>query len=428
MNIEVLKAAAGVFLVKVSHVFLSICLTVFLTRELGVAEFGIYAGIWSVSTILAALMSGGLCVYILKELPIALHQMNLTNIDNITGNCYRIVATFSLVSFAIFVLVFVLAEHNKVLAVLMLSPLILASRVRSSIIRSVGNTVESQLEFSIVFASTILISTSVAFFGMDLQALHVVAYLVFSFLLVGINRAFRIKNILPESRGIDRWFNNTGSLIEYQVIFSLGIVSFVQIVIGETGVLVLQLVGDNGETGTYKALAELSGAVGFVFIVLNIVYAKKFSMALKLGELLQLEILARKCALVSFIFSLVVSIPFLIAPGSSISMIYGADLVDEGQKVLIWLILSQIINCALGPVMLVATLSGHHNKMVVPLTVGLVISLVLGVVLYEYMGLQGVSIGVLVGLIFWKILVSYILKKNTKIRLGMMLLLNERSV
>lgn len=365
---KALRIASGSAAVQGINLLLATLGTVVLTRVLGVEGFGIYSFAYSFALILSVPVQAGLPTLITRETA-RYHQALRLNAINAILKWSAVVVLVLSVSVTLLAVPFILFLFDSytyaALVSLVLIPVIGLLTIRSAVLKGLGRVLVGQVP-DLIFRPLLLIIFVLLAFQFQVVSpelsllLHGLAaffaFLIGAIVLVRVAPAEVLRGV-PDYADKSEWTRS---------VYSISIVSGVQVLNANAGVLVLGAFGAPDEVGVFKvaytcALLLMFGRTAVLAVVQPYI-ARYFY-----GN--QLEKLRLVVASVSA-FSFSVMVPALLAVyywgDSIVSAIFGSEYIGATVLILI-LSVGQMVNSYFASVGSMLMMSGNERRVVVAL-------------------------------------------------------------
>jgi O-antigen/teichoic acid export membrane protein len=236
--------------------------------------------------------------------------------------------------------------------------------------------------------------------GLKWESLHVPAYAQLA--AWGVSG---ILGVIVMDRAFRRRMKKTDKICEVPVrsILSLSLpmlaTSAMQIVIGQTGVIVLGMYKSAEEVGYYALAVRLATLTSFVLNAINTMSAPAFSELFSQGQTGELLRIARKSTqLIVWTTSPILIV--LLVFGQSILALFRPEFAVAYPALAI-LVIGQFIHSISGSTGLFMSMTGHQNSLRNIMTIAAAINVVLTFALTPHLGLIGPAIASSASTIFW---------------------------
>jgi O-antigen/teichoic acid export membrane protein len=195
----------------------------------------------------------------------------------------------------------------------------------------------------------------------------------------------------------------------FSVSFPMMIASGMSLIIGQTDIVMLGLFRSSEEVGIYSIVLSLSLITTFILNSINVIIAPKFSELFHAGEAEELKYIAQKATKLAFFSTLPILI-FLLLFGRFFLSLYGSDFVF-GYLALIFLVFSQFINAATGPVGYFLDMTGHQKKFRNIIIFSAILNILLNYILIPNYGIHGAAFASMLSVVLWNITAMFYIKK-----------------
>jgi O-antigen/teichoic acid export membrane protein len=178
-----------------------------------------------------------------------------------------------------------------------------------------------------------------------------------------------------------------------------------QILLYSVDTLMLGALQDTTAAGVYSVAGRVALVALFAMNCVQVIAGPMFAEALAKGRTADLQ----RLVTISIWLSAVVAVPLtllLVTQGERVLAIFGADFT-AGAGALSVLALAQLFNVATGPVGVLLSTSGHHNKLATYLAIGLGVNVALNMWLIPAYQLLGAAVSALVAHVLWNALAAW---------------------
>jgi O-antigen/teichoic acid export membrane protein len=183
-----------------------------------------------------------------------------------------------------------------------------------------------------------------------------------------------------------------------------------QIILGQTDIVMLGAMRGAGDVGIYAASNRLAYLVVYVMMASNVIIAPIIARLSAKGENARLQKILTRAVRTSFLIIL----PFgliLIVAGREILAIFGREFM-AAQTALAILAVGRLMDVALGNSALVLSMTGHERIVAITFSLISLMNIGLNALLIPRYGLEGAAIASAISLIAAKLVLSaYAIKK-----------------
>jgi O-antigen/teichoic acid export membrane protein len=273
------------------------------------------------------------------------------------------------------------------------------SNIRAGTLRGLGFPVASVVPELIVKPVFMLLTIALLFYvkGSVLKEDVIIGYvcaIIFAFLMGSYLLRFHVGHNLSSVRKSC----STSSWFPAYIRFSA--VSFVGLLSGSMGVLVLGLFGPSSSVGALQIAISLSNLVVLPLLVINLTIPYNIVKFSEEKDRDSLQLLLKKSALLCAMVSVPVSLVFIVFSKPIIGYLYGEDYVDLAYNLLTILIVGQFVNSVFGPVGQVLSMSGYEREVLKGYATGLLVNFLICLSTIPVLGPIGAALGSSAGLIF----------------------------
>ena len=179
-------------------------------------------------------------------------------------------------------------------------------------------------------------------------------------------------------------------------------------------ILMLGLLNDMKTAGIFAIVSKITTMLILLTTTINLVASPIFS---ELFSLSKIEELGNIVTTIRIISSTVASLFLLMIYfyGKEIILIFGSEYI-EGLIALKILVAAQFCRTLMGPVLMISVMTGLQKVAVKVIGVGVLIHLILNSILIPHWGVLGAAISSLISTVFWSFLLSYMIYKRIGIR------------
>ena len=425
LRTQLLRDALGSLGIKAIQAALRFALAVIIARLLGSEGYGVYAFSLALLMLVAIPAQAGVPQLLVRETAKARNNEDWSLMRGLWrwGNS----AVFALSAFSVLTVGGILALLSDSAAAgrvstitigIGLIPLIALANLRSACLRGLGQVVWGQLPEN-VFRPLLLLILVIAWLvafeppnGLTPSAvmgLHVTAATVTFFAgWVMLLRAF------PEGirrRPAPRYNQNAWR----QSVIPLAMITGLQLINSHADLILLGLFTSNEEVGVYRAVSQTALLVVFGLQAMNPILQPYFARLYDRGETANLERLATNSARAILLLALPPVLVCAVLGEELLAWLFG-DTFRSGGMALALLAMGQLVNAAMGSVIMLLNMTGHERDTVRGVVVGAALNIVLNCLLIPIFGIEGAAASTSITLIFWNLLLRHYVKKRLNIR------------
>ena len=403
---------------KISSTGLMFVSTVVLARTLGPADFGIYAYVYGLVSLLSIPSQFGLPALVVRETAQGMAQKEYSFVNGIwrwSGLMTGLISLAVLILAGGFILIFKEPLSGKRLETfiwgLALVPLIALGNLRGAALRGLGKIVVGQLpEFFIrpaLFVFLLIGSIclgSVAFS----PALAMEIYVVASALAFGAGVWFLGRATpMSVSQGVPH-FKHRAWLLSALPLAFIGAMGLIN---QQASILLQGFFLTDAEIGLFRVATQVSALASFGLMAINTVVAPRFATLFAQGEINKIQQLATKSAQVILIFNLVITFGFALLGKTLLRLFFGSSFISAYIPMLI-LLGGQVINSGVGSVGVLLNMTNHEKVTAKTLAFSAILNIGLNLYLLPIYGIIGSAIANVVSLASWNIMLWLAVRDN----------------
>lgn len=181
----------------------------------------------------------------------------------------------------------------------------------------------------------------------------------------------------------------------------------------QCGILLCGTLLGNTQAGLFGLMVRMSALLGFGLQTINLVAAPMFAQLHTSGKGPQMQNLARMCAWISTLFSVLAGGGILLC-WQSIERLFGTSL-NAGYPSLMILLFGAVMNATAGSVGYLLLMSGNHVICVKVLSAGAAVSLLLSAILIPPFGMIGAATANAMATTSWNIALVYVVYRRLHI-------------
>jgi len=401
--VELIQKASMAFILRVVGAALGFLLNVYIAKQLGANEYGLYVLAFTLVTVLCVFSRLGMDSVIVRNIAASKEKNEPTIINGTINAVLQIVALNSLI--ILFIYFFIGTPvidgifGKPVLTVVMdimilLLPLLAFIYVYSEALKGLRDITGALVSQNILVQGIALFSIMILGFYISVTIFYVVWVFVFSHFLALLYVWRRWIKKRPVS--------NAKLVSRKKLIVSgwpLLWASAGGLVLAWSDTIVLGVFEESDAIGVYSAALKLAMLTSFLLTAVNTIAAPKFSALNTSNNLIGLAKLARQSVALMSLLVLPVCLVLIIFPIELLSL-FGTEFI-AGENVLIILVVGQFFNVSSGSVMLLLITCGHEHIVKNIMLGAAVINIVLNVILVQVMGIEGVALATAISTILW---------------------------
>ena len=216
------------------------------------------------------------------------------------------------------------------------------------------------------------------------------------------------KSILKSKSGISSgyWLRST---------FPMAVTNGLNLIKNRASILIMGLFVMPDEIGVYQ-VAISSAALAIVFLeIINTVVAPQFASLYSQKAISKLQRLVKISSKLAFIFTLLISLVFIVFGKNLLTYVFGSDLIDAYPALLV-LLVGQIISSYFGSVGFLLNMTGHEKYVMRANEISTSINILLALLLTPTFGSIGTAIATTITLIISNIILNRMVFKELKIK------------
>lgn len=410
LRTELARGAIASFGLKSINALLGLALSILLARALEPEGFGIYAFAISLMTLLAVPVQLGFPTLLVRQVS-RYHQAGQN--DLLKGILQRSNQAVLLLALLVGITAIVIAwllesrintiQRTTFFWALLLLPLATLNQLRQATLQGLLRVVQGQLPEAFIQPSLMLILVGIATFVGWLtppRAMAINCVVTGVAFLLGTMMLIRV---LPQQIRTTRARYDTSKWL--QSILPLSLLAGLNVINGQTDILMLGLLGTDYDIGLYKVALAGASLVIFTLTAVNTVLAPHVSRMYNAGDNVRLQYLVTKSARIIFIVALPVAAILIVFGEAIIGFAYGSAYISAHIPLAI-LCLGQLVNAGMGSVVLILNMSGYEREAVKGVAFSSVANVLLNALLIPLYGTVGAALASLVTLIMWNAILS----------------------
>lgn len=418
---QLVRGSTGSFLIKGAQTFLALGLMVTLARLLGADGYGIYAYVLALVEIVAIPARSGLRDLTVRE--VAAYR------EKHAWGLMQGVLKFGLVGILLLgVVVGAVAWSTKGWFTggwsaekintlgwgLLLLPLMALSNFAGAALRGLKNIVQGLLPDSILRRAGLLIVCG-GVWWLSPESLTPSGAMSFHALAAGgafLAGTWMFLRVVPDQTGtapaeyrIKEWLASLGPL---------SLISGMQMINSRADIVMLGIFRPSSEVGIYRIAAQGGLLVAFGLKAVNMAVAPHFSSLWASEDIERLQRVVTVAARAALFVALPVALVFIVGGDLVLEFVFGEEYAS-GHAALAIISVGQVINTAIGSVMLLLNMTGHERLVVRGLAVAASSNIVLNLLLIPVWGMTGAAIATVVTFGIWNFGLWWFTKRRLNI-------------
>lgn len=405
MIARLLKDGAAIGLIRLIGAGLAFALTLFLTRSLKPAEFGMYSYALALIMILNVPVSNGWAILILRRVGGAKTPANWREAKGLiqTGNRAAAVICGLVLAFGFLVIHFSQPEFLTYgIAALLVGVMFFdqLSALRLAALRGLNHPVLGQMPEMVVrpvFIMMVMLGFG-AFVLPDLSVIHAFwALLAAAAASAAIGGLFLRRNQPAELLAASPGFQ-TGNWMKSAAFIAAN--SGLVIVNAQLDVLFLGIMGSLDDVGIYRVAVQIALLASFTFTALNLLAGQRFAALRSAQDWRGLQITARFLARLAMLGALPLPLLFLFAGPMLLNFLFGPEFSTALQPLLI-LSLGHVVATLFGMGGIFLLIAGREREIIGFTVAALMLNGLLCLWLIPLHSASGAAIAMAVSRVFW---------------------------
>jgi O-antigen/teichoic acid export membrane protein len=397
---ELVRGAAGTFVLNVAALVLGFLLALVLSRQLGAAGYGAYTFAFAWANLLSVPAVLGLTPVLVRNVAAYKTQARWPELRGILRRANQAVLAMSVV------LVAAAAGTGSLLGLsdedlwwpfligLTLVPVIAFSMIRLSALQALGHVLLARLPETIIAPALFLALVAVAAsaLGSSFSASWAIALQSAATLVAFAVGALMLSRRLPA--GVARvprvyetraWSRSAAPLLLVSGLAAINV---------QAGAIVLGIAKDPADVGVFGAAGRIAVLTGFLSLATVYPLMPAIARLHASGEQARLRILLPRSARIVLVLSSPLIVAFLAFPGAFLGL-FGGDF-GEGETVLRILVLGELVKLMLGSASMALAMTGLERQVLKGAAAGTATNLVLLAALVPGFGADGAAVALAV--------------------------------
>lgn len=397
--------------VRLAGALLSFAVVIILARVLGPTEFGVYAYVLALISLLAVPMQSGLPTLVIRETARAQQRGDWGGLFGLwRWSLFIVVGLALLVGLAVIVCALLFSHRiaEPRIAVflwgLALLPLMALNSLHGAALTGLRKVVQGQLPETLLRPGILLgillggVVWSPAFQpnALEVMVLAVLAgglSLIIAAYMVHIKRPGELASVYPSYRH-RAWFS---------AMWPLALIDGLQVINSHIDILMLGLLATVGEVGVYRVVVQGAGLVVFALQIVNMTIAPQVARLHAAGETERLQQMVTRSARLTLLGALPVVLVLVVFGRSTLDLVFGLEYA-AGYAALAILAIGQLINAAMGSVGLLLNMTGHERETARGVAIAVALNAPLNLALIPWLGMDGAALATAISLLVWNLL------------------------
>lgn len=418
LRAQLIGAARGSVLVRVASIGAALLGSVVLARAMGPATFGVYSLAFAIVSLLALPAQVGIPTLLVRETAKAHAEDRWAEMKGLWRWANRVIILSSAVIGAVGLLIlFAYREYlphrlpGVLLAGLFLIPLIALGNARGAMLRGLRHIVAGQIPESVIRPALLIVfvvflwwysRTVTAVAAMSVHVLAAAIAFLIGGLLLYKYKPHQLAEAVPDISSAGHW---------WRAALPLAMISGLQVVSNQCGIIVLSLFRSEEEVGLYKVAASAATVALFGMQTASMVISPHMARLHAIGDIDRLRKITALGALASTAMTLPVLAVFLIGGSALIGFVYGHEYKDAFMPLAI-LVSGQTINAMFGCVGALLGMSGQERDAAKWLSVSVAVNILGALILVPFFGMSGAAIASVLAILVWNFAYWLIAKRR----------------
>lgn len=417
LKARLVKGAGGLAVLRIVNVLLMLLSSIILARVMGPDQYGVYAFVLSVVTLLILPAKAGLPTLLVRETARNQLQDNWGLLRGLLTLSNRFVCSYS-VFIVVLAWIYVhyqlgksdVTRSDAVLWALLLVPFLAYEGIRTGALRGLQWVISSELPEQLIRPLVVVICAGILLLvGREIDAVTAVKINIIAALVAFLfGTVFLLKALpLPAKKSVPEytyrlWFS---SLVPLTIFVGLKLLD------SQVSLVLLGVLGSSEQVGLFKVATMGAGLVVFGMTAVNMAMSPHLARLLHEGNMYALQRMILVSTRVVAFTSFPISIVFIIWGEVIVSFVFGSEYAGASDSLAI-LCIGQLINASAGPVATLLNMAGQDRIVVVVSLIALCLNVVLGITLIPLFGLTGAALSFAVSVSSWNLILMFIAKKQ----------------
>ncbi|MBF1999529.1 MAG: oligosaccharide flippase family protein [Synechococcales cyanobacterium M58_A2018_015] len=409
------RGASAALVTQTLSVGITYLAQVLFARWMGVAEYGIYEYVVTVSTMLGFWAGLGLPNVVLRFVPEYSVKQDWAHVRGVLlGSWWQTLVASLIISTLAAVVILNLAARwslpytTQLLLSMAGVPLIALIKLQQEMARAIRRITLAYAPLLVVYPLLLILGafawwgwrgnfTSTTAIGLSLLAMLLV--LVAQLQVFQRNLSSEVHTARP-AYAVKQWL---------AVALPLLLIDSSFLILNQTDTLMLAALLDTEAVGLYTAAFKTAGWVNFILIAVNAIAAPMFASLYAQGDRAALQHLVFTIARWMFYPALIVGVGLVVWAEPVLSL-FGPEF-GVAQAALAALVVGQFVNVGAGSVGYLLTMTGHHNQcaFVVGCSAGL--NILLNLIGIPWLGILGAALATAISMAVWNIWLNRLVVK-----------------
>lgn len=402
---------------KITFAGLTFLATILLVRLLGAANYGVYAYIYALITVLSIPSQFGLPPLALRETARGMAREDGALVRGIWIWAGRFVV-FTALGLALLAGLAIWLWHERFSGAylstfawaLLLVPLTALGNLRGAALRGLHRVVQGSLPENLLQPGVLVVLLGGAFLvGLSLSPAQAMSLQVTAAAAAfGVGAWLLLRATPTEVRRTAPRFEGRFWI---QSVLPLAFIGGMQLINKNASIVILGFFVPAEQIGIYRVAVQVSILASFGLQAMNMVVAPRFASLYARGEKKRLQHLVTYSARAILGFNLLVTAGFAVLGRWFLGLFFGIEFTAAYAPFMI-LLIGQFVNSAAGSVGFLLNMTGHERETARGMAVAAVLNLLLNFLLIPPFGMIGAAVATAAAMLTWNLLLWWAVRKR----------------
>jgi O-antigen/teichoic acid export membrane protein len=400
-NIQLIKSFVGVSTQYFLGILLLFVMNIVLARTMSVSDFGIFGFVLSLSTVLSIPVSGGLSMFLTREVAGYTQTRNWSAYRGLLlVACWWVILASFICGLALLSLTVIIERvpvHLYLIAFAFV-PIMGLNTIRSGILKGLGHPILADGPTMVLQPMLLIIAyLLLAYLGLTSATNALLFYFVVFFIVFGM-ASVMLFLVQPSSVYATK-SDMSDKPLWFRALLPFMLMNATTLLSTQTAILIAGFMGKD-EVVAYIRVAERGAMVSILpFHVLTAIISPQIVTAIRSGDIIQLRDIVRRSSQLIFFTSLPLVIIILLFGEQIINLLFGNKYGENSYLPIVIVSVTQVFFGVFGLTGLLLTMGGKEREILISQILALGINLLLCILLIGPYGAVGASIGISAGLL-----------------------------
>jgi len=412
-QIDIFKKSFLSFIIKIINTLLIFITGIFLARNLGSENYGLYSLIMSIAMLVGIPITAGLPNFFVREVSSMIARRSFSDIYIVYLLYIKLLIMYFILTVGLVIILvyfnldFYKKVDSQVIFILPFFPLIMSMLlVQCASFRGMGYVILGQLPFSIISPFVFLVLLIVLYFNNLFNYEKVVLFKIISLIIpLFVGSCFLIKKIRNFKNKI-----NFNYRLNYKSLLSLTLIGGFQILLENIDLIIIGIFRDLGEVGVYRVCVQMGSIVSFGLVSINQILHPEIARLYAQKNLFELQKIINFSSKIILVLGLFFVCLYIIFGKFILTSIFGSE-YSEGYLILVVISIAQLINSAFGSVGAILNMTGNEIYTLKGMMISLIMNVFLNILLIPSYGMIGAAISLTFSYLIWNMMLRYYVKK-----------------